>query len=210
MRSNLLPVLKQGWGYIAWAFGLFVLFALLDCNILQFLSFVAFVAFIYVYRNPERELPLFQNSSVTSPVDGTVISIEELDDPEYGYKVEIESDFSNVAVLRVPMSASLLFVAHQKGTRLAKNSPLFTKTNENAVLIFENRDANKVKVVHRCKQSFDGIHIDIIMAQNLTQSFRYGSMIHGVTSIYLPRNFRLNITVSNELVGSETLIGYFS
>ncbi|MDD2789869.1 MAG: phosphatidylserine decarboxylase [Sulfurimonas sp.] len=210
MRSNLLPVLKQGWGYIAWAFGLFVLFALLDCNILQFLSFVAFAAFIYVYRNPERELPLFQNSSVTSPVDGTVISIEELDDPEYGYKVEIESDFSNVAVLRVPMSSSLLSVVHLKGTRLAKNSPLFTKTNENAVLIFENRDANKVKVVHRCKQSFDGIHIDIIMAQNLTQSFRYGSMIHGVTSIYLPRNFRLNITVSNELIGSETLIGYFS
>jgi len=210
MRSNLLPVLRQGWGYIGWAFGLFILFALFDYTILEFLSFVAFVAFIYMYRNPERELPLFQNSSVTSPVDGTVVSIEELDDLEYGYKVEVESDFSDVAVLRVPMSGSLLFATHQNGTRLAKNSPLFTKTNENAVLIFENRDANKVKVVHRCKQSFDGIHIDIITAQHLAQSYRYGSMIHGITTIYLPRNFRLSINVSNELIGSETLIGYFS
>ncbi|MDD3060480.1 MAG: phosphatidylserine decarboxylase, partial [Sulfurimonas sp.] len=89
MRSNLLPVLRQGWGYIGWAFGLFILFALFDYTILEFLSFVAFVAFIYMYRNPERELPLFQNSSVTSPVDGTVVSIEELDDLEYGYKVEV-------------------------------------------------------------------------------------------------------------------------
>ncbi|MBU1216760.1 phosphatidylserine decarboxylase [bacterium] len=210
MRNNLLPVLKEGWNFIAWAFALFVIFALLDCEILEFLSFVAFAALIYLYRNPERELPLFQNSSVTSPVDGTVLSIEELEDSEYGYKIEIESDFSNVAVLRVPMSSVLNEIKHVQGTRLSKKSPLFSKTNENTRLVFENIDGNKVKIVHTCKQSFDGIHTDIIKAQNLPQSYRYGTMINGITTLYLPRNFRLNINVANELSASETLIGYFS
>jgi phosphatidylserine decarboxylase len=77
-------------------------------------------------------------------------------------------------------------------------------------LVFENIDGNKVKIVHTCKQSFDGIHTDIIKAQNLPQSYRYGTMINGVTTLYLPRNFRLNINVANELSASETLIGYFS
>jgi phosphatidylserine decarboxylase len=210
MKNNLLPVLKEGWNFIAWAFGLFVLFSLLDCDVLEFLSFIAVAILIYLYRNPEREMPLFQNSSVTSPVDGTVLSIEELEDAEYGYKIEIESNFSNVAVLRVPMSSSLQEIEHKKGTRLSRHSPLFSKINENTTLVFENIDGNKVKVVHTCKQSFDGIHTDIIKAQNLAQSFRYGTMINGVTTLYLPRNFRLNINVSNELRASETLIGYFS
>jgi phosphatidylserine decarboxylase len=210
MRNNLLPILKEGWNFIAWAFALVVIFALLDYAILEFLSFIAFAGFVYLYRNPERELPLFQNSSVTSPVDGTVVSIEELQDVEYGYKIAIESDFSNVAVLRVPVSASLKEIEHKKGTRVSKFSPLFSKTNENALLVFENIDGNRVKVLHTCKQSFDGIHLDIITAQNLPQSYRYGTMINGITTLYLPRNFRLNINVSNELKGSETLIGYFS
>jgi len=210
MRNNLLPVLKEGWNFIAWAFALFLIFALLDFEIGEFISFVVLIGLIYLYRNPERELPLFQNSSVTSPADGTVISIQELSDTEYGYKIEIESDFTNVGVLRVPMTSSLAQIQHKQGTRVSKYSPLFSKTNENALLIFENIDGNKVQVVHTCKQSFDGIHTDIIKAQNLPQSYRYGTMINGVTTLYLPRNFRLNIHVANELKASETLIGYFS
>lgn len=210
MRSNLLPVLKEGWGFIAWTSALFVLFALFDCDVLQFLSLVAFAGFVYFYRNPEREMPLFQNSSVTSPVDGTVISIEELEDAEYGYKIEIDSNFFNVAVLRVPVSSSLKEIEHKKGARLSRYNPLFSKINENLLLVFENMDGNKVKVVHTAKESFDGIHVDIIKAQNMAQSLRYGVMINGATTLYLPRNFRLNINVSNELRASETLIGYFS
>lgn len=210
MRNNLLPILKEGWSFIAWAFALFIVFALFNCSLLEFISFVAFAVLVYLYRNPEREMPLFQNSSVTSPVDGTVVSIEELTDAEYGYKVQIESDFSNVAVLRVPMNSSLQEIEHKKGARLSKYSPLFSKINENAVFVFENIDGNRVKVLHTCKQSFDGIHTDIIKAQSLPQSYRYGTMMNGVTTLYLPRNFRLNINVSNELRASETLIGYFS
>jgi phosphatidylserine decarboxylase len=210
MRNNLLPVLKEGWNFIAWAFAFFIIFALFDCDILEFIALLAFGGLVYLYRNPEREMPLFLNSSVTSPVDGTVVSIEELEDAEYGYKVKIESDFTNVGVLRVPMTSSLKEIEHKKGTRLSKFSPLFSKTNENAVLVFENTDGNKVKIVHICKQSFDGIHAEIVQGQNLPQSLRYGTMINGVTTLYLPRNFRLNINVANEIKASETLIGYFS
>lgn len=210
MRSNLLPVLKEGWIYIFWALGFFVLFTLLECTLLQFLTFFAILGFVYLYRNPEREFPMFQDASVTSPVDGIVLSIEEIEDKEYGYKVVIESDFSDVAVFRAPISGSTLLMQHTKGTRLSKHDALFAKTNENAVIVFETTGQNKVKVVHTSKQNFSGINVNIIQTQNVVQTLRYGSMINGITTMYLPKNFRLDINTSTQVTGSETLIGYFS
>jgi len=64
--------------------------------------------------------------------------------------------------------------------------------------------------VHRLKQSFDSIHIDAFVNQTRLQGGRYGVMLNGVTTLYLPLNFRLNVNVGNQVKASETLVGYFS
>lgn len=210
MKSNLFIVAKEGLAYIAFSLLALIIFSIFDLDLFGFLSLLILIFFIYVFRNPEREFPGFEKNSVVSPVDGTVLSIQELQDSEYSYKVEIESSYFDVSILRAPMNSKIETIELINGSRVSKKSKLFKDTNEKAELVFVDENLNKVKVIHILKQSFAPIFINIIKKQNLHQASRYGVAINGVTSIYLPNNFRLNINVGNELKASESLIGYFS
>ncbi len=210
MKSNLLPIAKEGWNYILSAILAFVIFSFLDLNFLEFISFLAIIFFIFVFRNPERENKIFQESSVTSPVDGIVTKIEELDDNEYGYKVDIDSSYFNVSLLRVPLTSSVTSLELRRGSRLSSLSHLSTLINENAEIVFSDKNSNSIKVIHRLNKSFKSIDIDAKKSQDLYKGSRYGLMINGITTIYLPKNFRLNISVGSNLIASEDLVGYFT
>jgi len=210
MRNNLFPIAKEGWKYIASASVILILFTLLDFDLLTFFILLTLLTFIYLFRNPERQLPIFEKLSVVAPSDGVVNAIVELQDSDYSYRVDIESSCLDVAVLRAPLSAKLESITKYNGTRVSLNSKLFKDTNENVELVFVDEKENRLKITHRLKQSFSPLFIETIKSQNLHQTARYGLMINGVTSIYLPNNFRLDINVGNELKASESLIGYFS
>lgn len=210
MKSNLFPVAKEGINYIGIAFFAFVVFSFLDMDFLEFVSFLVILFFIFVFRNPERENKIFQDSSVTSPVDGVVSSIEEIDDDKYGYKVNIDSSYFNVSLLRVPMTSTITQAKLHRGTRLSSLSHLAKLTNEYAELIFTDKNSNSVKVVHRLNRSFKSIDMDAKESKDVYNGTRYGLMIDGTTTIYLPKNFRLNVSVGSHLVASEELIGYFT
>lgn len=210
MSHNLLPIAKEGWKYIGSSIVLFFLLGFLDLSFLQFFSFIGILFFIFVFRNPERELVNFQDLSVVSPVDGKVISIKELKDEEYGYKIKIESSYLNVSFLRVPMNATVSCVSVKHGARLSKFSNLSNDLNEKAEIVFRDKNSNSLMVVHRLKQSFNGIDIQVINAQKVNQSFRYGLMHTGITTLYLPKNFRLNINIGQEVHAAQNLVGYFT
>ena len=210
MKSNLFPISNSGFKYIASAFLAFIIFLIFDIEFLAFFFFVLVLALGFIFRNPEREVPLIEKNSLLSPVDGKVISIENIQNSEYAYKLEIDSNYLNVGVLRAPFDSALQSVIIRRGARLPKSSTLFKDINENAELIFVDVNSNRVKVVHQLKRSFDDITIDVKNAQNIKQASRYGVMINGTTTIYLPKNFRLNVSIGYEVEGSQTLIGYFS
>ncbi|SFV69467.1 Phosphatidylserine decarboxylase-related protein [hydrothermal vent metagenome] len=183
---------------------------ILDFDFLAFLTFVSTLFIAYSFRNPERELSVFEATSFLSPVDGIVESIQELEDDEYAYKINIQSACSDVAVLRVPASASVSKVLKYNGTRTSKNSKLFSTLNENAEISFVTLEENKFKIMHRLERSFAPLFIELVEKQKLFQTARYGLMLNGRTSIYLPQNFRVNISIGSELKASESLMGYFS
>ena len=210
MKTNLLPIAKEGWNYVLGSILALIIFVVLDLDFLQFFAFLATIFFLFTFRNPERQHPYYQENSVVSPVDGAVVSIEELKEREYAYKIEIDSSYLNVSLLRTPFTSSLKHVEKQNGARLSTLNPLSKRINENSELIFIDKNSNTVKVSHRLKQSFMGIEIESIKSQNLYQGSRYGAMLNGVTTLYLPQNFRLNISIGAELIASETLIGYFT
>lgn len=210
MKSNLLPIAKEGWNYIGYSIGALIVFFILDLEIFTLLTFVAIVFLIFIFRNPERELANFENLSVVSPVDGKVLAIDEIKDSEYAYKLTIDNSFLDVSILRIPMTSSVTSVKRENGTRLGFDEELSKKINENTILVFQDDKQNKLKVVHRLKQSFCPIEIGLIESKKFNQSTRYGVMLNGITTIYLPQNFRLNVSVLDEVKASETLIGYFS
>lgn len=209
MKSNLLPIAREGWSFLYVSAALFLLFALLDFENLEFIAFLATAFFVYVFRNPERESVAYEQESVVSPVDGIVVSIEELSQMNE-YKVEIDSTYFNVSLLRAPFTASLQRININHGARLQLNSPLAKDINENAEIVFSNKSGYTIRIIHMLKQSFKSIEIDAYEGKNILQGVRYGFMLNGITTIYVSRNFRLNIDVGNELRASETLIGYFT
>ncbi len=210
MNNNLFPIAKEGISYIAYSILAFIIFAFLDLDFLQFFAFLTSIFFIFIFRNPERQITVFQKASVVSPVDGIVHSIEELEDGTYGYKVEINSSYLDVSLLRIPLTSTLSDIQIYKGARLSKFSPLSSSINEHAELIFTDEDSNSIKVSHSLNQSLKGIDISVIKAQNLHQGARYGLILSGTTTLYLPKNFRLNLSVGSELKAAEGLVGYFT
>lgn len=210
MNNNLLPIAKEGFSRIGLAILAYIVFTILDFDFLEFFSFLLIVFFVFVYRNPERMIPSLEKMSVLSPVDGVVLSIQELEDDEYLYKLEINSSYLNVSLLRTPLNSALEHLDIKHGARLSQNTPLSKDINERVDLVFEDEYKNKIKVSHILKQSFDDIKLNVIPKQRLIQGSRYGLMVNGITTIYLPQNFRLNVSVGQEIEASQTLIGYFS
>ncbi len=208
--NNLFPIAKEGFRYIIYAVIAYIIFDILDFDTFEFLSFLSIISLICLYRNPEREKPTFGEKSVVSPVDGKVLSISNVDNEDWAYKVEIGTRCRNVSILRVPMDSAVENISIKRGARLAGHIPLAKKLNENAEIIYKNTQNQKIKVSHMLKQSFDEIHINIQESQKLPQGSRYGVMINGITTIYLPQNFRLNITQGSKVRASQTLVGYFS
>lgn len=206
---NLFIVAKSGWSYLLVTFVLGLFFIAIDFNVLAFVAFALLLFFLYVFRNPERELSSFEDTSIVSPVDGVVTAIEELEDSEYAYRIDVVSSYFDVSLLRSPISATLKELSIQKGARVSNTSAL-KKINENVSIVFGDSKSNNIKITHTLGQSFAGIDIDTTAEQKLLKGSRYGLMLCGVSSIYLPKNVRLNLHVSTRLRASETLIGFFS
>lgn len=210
MKNNLLPIAKEGFTRIGFTIIAFIIFSFFDFNLLEFLSFLTLLFLIYVYRNPERMIPSFEELSVVSPVDGVLLSIEELKNEEYSYKLEINSNYLNVSLLRAPLNSVIKNIDVNHGARLSHTSILSRYINERVELIFQDNYKNKIKVSHILKQSFDNIKLDIMNKESLIQGSRYGLMVNGITTLYLPQNFRINVSIGEELNSSQSLIGYLS
>ncbi|MDF1883585.1 phosphatidylserine decarboxylase [Sulfurimonas sp. SAG-AH-194-C21] len=210
MKTNLLPLAKEGISYFLYSLTFLVLFLFLDFDFLAFVTFLITLFIGYSFRNPERELSLFEPASFLSPVDGVMESIEELSNHEYAYKIEIQSFCRDVAILRVPANATVSNVVQKNGTRVARDSKLFRTLNENVELSFTTKEENTFKIIHNLAQSFTPLFVELQNKQKVFQTARYGLMLNGKTTVYLPQNFRVNISIGSELKASESLIGYFS
>lgn len=210
MKNNLLPIAKEGWNNIFYSIVFLVAFSIIGLDFLAFISFIIIIFFLFIYRNPERVVPVMENNSIVSPVDGIVLSIEEVDDSEYAYKVEIDSSYLDVSILRVPFTATVNYINYTSGAKLSRFSPLASKLNEKAEIVFEDTNSNKIKITHILKQSIDKIKIDIYKDQKFIQGSRYAFMTNGITTIYFPQKSRLNLNIGNEIKASQSLVGYFS
>lgn len=208
MESNLFILHKSAIRYIAYASVAFVLFLILDLDLLAALAFGFIFFAAYVFRDPEKSLKDFEKNAFVSPVDGEVLDIEYLEDDAFAYKVTIASAYQDISILRVPYSAKVQNFTTVKGTRLAMSAELFEILNEYASYELMDDDGHIVKVVHRLSRSFAPLSLSIKESQEIIKGERYGVMLSGVTTIYLPKSFKLHLTARTTVSAGETLFGY--
>ena len=207
MKNNLFPISKEGWNYIAYAVILFLVLGFLDLEFLQFFAFIGIMFFIYIYRNPERQIMALERGGVVSPVDGRVSDIKEGSD---GLDIIVESSYSDVSVLRVPISCVAKNIKTVKGASLSKRSSKSEILNEKLTVDFEDENKRVIKITHLSTLSFTNISHDLNESQKLIQGFRYGFMPKGVTKITLPKGSKVDVDIGSELKGCESIIAYLS
>jgi phosphatidylserine decarboxylase len=200
-------VSKAGYKYVAILVALVVVFSYLNLSLLRLISLVLLGIVIYVYRNPELEIPYMQKGAFLAPVDGKIIAINTLDD---GYELVIKSSLLDVSILRTPFFSTVNSVKMRRGARLSTENRKALLLNEKVEITFEDRYNNSVKIEHMLENSIDDLTINLHDGIELSQGKRYGVMTKGKTIIHLPLTARLSVQVDSQVKSGETLLGYLS
>jgi len=202
---------RYGWDILV-PFFIFLLFVLLfiGFSLSTFLLSALFVFLVYMHRNPERISNYAQGGSILSPVDGTVKSIVSVDnspiDGKPGFQILIESAYIDTAVLRSPIDSRMDVDRLQRGAMLKLNSS-YENLNETADIRFTSK-VGDVLVRHRLGSWTRPLRFGI--EGKVLQAQRYGFMLNGETSVYLPSNSRVAIKEGMFLSAGESVIGFFS
>lgn len=200
-------VSKAGYTYVAIVIGAILVFTFLDLTFLRFFSVIGLIVLIYIYRNPELEIPYMQKGALLSPVDGKITAINTLDN---GFEIVIKSSLFDISILRAPFFSSVRSINLRRGARLSTEIKKAALLNEKVELVFEDRYNNVVHVEHMLDNSIDDLNLYLHEGLDVTQGRRYGVMTQGKTVISVPLSSRLSVQLDSQVKAGETLLGYLS
>mgnify|MGYP001403656932 FL=1 len=108
---------------------------------LQLVLLVFLVLILQFFRNPDRP-PLGLEDAVVSPVDGKVVIVKEVEEPEYfkGKRLQVSIFMSplNVHVTRYPVSGKVVFSKYHPGKYLVAWHPKSSILNERTTIVVDN------------------------------------------------------------------------
>ena len=108
---------------------------------IQIIALLLLIIVLQFFRNPARTVVLNENQ-VLAPVDGKVVVIEEVFEPEYfkdkRLQVSIFMSPINVHVTRYAMSGKIKFSKYHPGKFLVAWHPKASSENERTTIVIEN------------------------------------------------------------------------
>ncbi|MDF1881860.1 hypothetical protein JHD50_11215 [Sulfurimonas sp. MAG313] len=202
---------RYGWDFLIPS-GILLLSLLLfiGLNFFTLILSIVYLLSLYMHRNPERISDYTQEASILSPVDGKIKEIISMQsspiDGKPGFEIIIDSACLDIAVLRSPTDANMRIETLQRGAslKLTSNNVIL---NENANIRFIGKLGDIL--VHHTLGSWSrplkfGVEGKTLQAQ------RYGFMLHGISSIYLPSNSRVAVKEGMNVQAGSSVIGFFS
>ena len=142
---------KEGYKIIVIAFILSITGILLAEKFIQIIWVVKAIqiiilAFLFIvlqfFRNPKRDTNLNENT-IIAPVDGKVVVIEEVEEPEYfkdkRLQVSIFMSPINVHVTRYAMSGVVKYSKYHPGKYLVAWHPKASTENERTTIVLDNK-----------------------------------------------------------------------
>ena len=181
---------------------------------LQILLFSTLAIFFFLilqfFRNPKRNT-IINEATVVSPVDGKVVVIEEVYEPEYfkDKRIQVSVFMSpiNVHVTRYPLTGKVVFSKYHPGKYLVAWHPKASEENERTTVVVENK--NNVKVLYRqiagalAKRIINYAKLDDTATQGSDSGFiKFGSRV----DLYLPLNSTIKVQLNQKVRGGESII----
>ena len=177
---------------------------------LYFSLFLLLVIILQFFRNPSRKTTL-GNNNIVSPVDGKVVVIEEVYEPEYfkdkRLQVSIFMSPLNVHVTRYALSGIVKFSKYHPGKYLVAWHPKASEENERSTVVIENPVVGEVlyrqiagalarRIVNYAKK-------DMEVVQGTDAGFiKFGSRV----DLFLPLNAKINVELNEVVKGAENVI----
>jgi len=155
-------------------------------------------AIVYLYRDPEREIPS-SPLAVVSPADGVVQAVEAVHDPYLqrdAVRLDIQMYRTGVYSTRSPIEAKVL---ESKTAGLDSGQPqgvwLQTDESDNLVLVMHRGALHNLP---RC---------DVRIGERVGQGQRCGYIpMGGRVEIYLPRHSRIQVASGSSVRAGEDVI----
>ena len=194
--------------------GLFLLIDFIEIpwliKTLQIGLLVFFILILQFFRNPKRHTQ-HNDTHVISPVDGKVVVIEEVEEPEYfkdkRLQVSIFMSPINVHVTRYPVGGKVVFSKYHPGKYLVAWHPKSSEENERTTVVVENQKIGKVlyrqiagalarRIVNYAKKDMN------VVQGNDAGFIKFGSRV----DLFLPLESKLKINLDQKVKGGETII----
>jgi len=158
---------------------------------------LACAAIVYLYRDPDREIPS-SPLAVVSPADGVVMAIEEVCDPyldREAVRLDIQMSHAGVYSTRSPVEGKIL-EPKNAGDGLQPHG-VWLKTDE---------DDDLVVVMHRGPLR-NLPHCDVRIGERVGQGQRCGYIqMGGRVEVYLPRYSRIQVSSGTRVKAGSDVI----
>ena len=177
---------------------------------LYFALLLLLVIILQFFRNPSRKTTI-GDKHIVAPVDGKVVVIEEVYEPEYfkdkRIQVSIFMSPLNVHVTRYGLSGIVKFSKYHPGKYLVAWHPKASEENERTTVVIENPVFGEVlyrqiagalarRIVNYAKK-------DMQVVQGTDAGFiKFGSRV----DLFLPLNSKINVELNDVVKGAENII----
>ena len=210
---------KEGFKIIAITFLLVALFAVVvdkfvSLQWLQYLLFFTLFVLLFLilqfFRNPKRTT-LLNDNTVVSPVDGKVVVIEEVFEPEFfkekRLQVSVFMSPINVHVTRYPIGGQVAYSKYHPGKYLVAWHPKASTENERTTVVVDNPTYGKVlyrqiagalakRIVNYAKQG------DAATQGEDSGFIKFGSRV----DLFLPLDTKIKVNLNQKVKGGESII----
>ena len=176
----------------------------------QILALFMLIMVLQFFRNPTRIVAINDNH-VIAPVDGKVVVIEEVFEPEYfkdkRLMVSIFMSPINVHVTRYAVNGVVKFSKYHPGIYLVAWHPKASEENERTTVVVENRVFGEIlyrqiagalarRIVNYAQEGMQ-------VVQGTDAGFiKFGSRV----DLYLPLGTQVNVKLNEKAVGGKTII----
>lgn len=177
---------------------------------IQYLLLVLLLLVLQFFRNPIRTLEINDNN-ITAPVDGKVVVIEEVFEPEYfkdkRLQVSIFMSPINVHVTRYATSGKVKYSKYHPGKYLVAWHPKASTENERTTVVIENRVFGEI--MYRqiagalAKRIVNYAEEGMQVRQGDDAGFiKFGSRV----DLYFPLGTNVQVKIGQKAVGNKTII----
>lgn len=168
------------------------------------------VIVLQFFRNPKRVADNSDNH-ILAPVDGKVVVIEEVFEPEYfkdkRLMVSIFMSPLNVHVTRYPVNGVVKYSKYHPGKYLVAWHPKASEENERTTIVINNRIYGEIlyrQVAGALARRIVNYAVEgMRTVQGKDAGFiKFGSRV----DIYLPLGTELNVKLNEKAIGAKTVI----